>query len=88
MSYNVAWSSPAKRAISRLPEKVATAIVEHVYAVIAENPRRAGHSLRFELEGTFSARRADFRVIYEIINDASTVSILAIGHRSDIYRPR
>lgn len=88
MSYNVAWSSPAKRAISRLPEKVATAIVGHIYAVIAENPRQAGHPLQFELEGTFSARRADFRVIYEIIDDASTVSILAIGHRSDIYRPR
>lgn len=88
MSYNVAWSSPAKRAIGRLPEKVATAIVEYVYAVIADNPRQAGHPLQFELEGTFSARRADFRVVYEIHDDVSTVSILTIGHRSDIYRPR
>jgi mRNA-degrading endonuclease RelE of RelBE toxin-antitoxin system len=88
VSYAVAWSSPAIRAISRLPEKVATAIVEHIYAVIAENPRQAGHPLHFELEGTYSARRADFRVIYEIDDDTSTISISTIGHRSDVYRPR
>ena len=88
MSYDVAWSASAKRAIGRLPEKAATAIVEYIYAVIAENPRRAGHPLHFELEGTYSARRADFRVIYEIHADTSTISIVTIGHRSDVYRSR
>ncbi len=74
--------------MSRLPEKVATAIVEYIYAVIAENPQRAGHPLHFELEGTYSARRADFRVIYEIHDDTSTITIATIGHRSDVYRPK
>jgi mRNA-degrading endonuclease RelE of RelBE toxin-antitoxin system len=88
MTYHVAWSSPARRAISSLPEKAATAIVEFIYATIADNPQRSGHGLHLELAGQFSARRGDFRVIYEIGDDTETITIQAIGHRSDIYRPR
>lgn len=88
MTYEVAWSSPARRAIAHLPQKVATAIVEYIYAAIADNPQRAGHPLRLELAGRYSARRGDFRVIYEIDDERTTITIQAIGHRSDIYRQR
>ena len=88
MSYAVVWSSPARRSIGTLAEKTATAVVEYVYTVVAENPQQAGHVLHFELEGMYSARRGDFRVIYKIDDTASTVLIVAIGHRSDIYRAR
>ena len=88
MSYDVAWSSPARRAITNLPEKAATAVIEYIYATIADNPQRAGHQLHFELAGRYSARRGDFRVIYEIDHDRETITIQAIGHRSDIYRQR
>ena len=88
MSYAVVWSSPARRSIGTLPEKTATAIIEYVYAVVAEDPHRAGHALHFELVGIRSARRGDFRVVYEIDDVTSSITIAAIGHRSDIYRPR
>ncbi len=88
MSYAVGWSSAARRSIGTLAEKAATAVVEYIYAVVAENPHQAGHELHFELEGMHSARRGDFRVIYTIDDEATTVLIVAIGHRSDIYRPR
>ncbi len=88
MTYEVAWSSPARQAIAHLPQKVATAIVEYIYAAIADNPQRAGHPLRLKLAGRYSARRGDFRVIYEIDDDRTTITIRAIGHRSDIYRQR
>ena len=88
MTYDVAWSSSARRAIGNLPEKAATAIVEYIYATIADNPHRAGHPLHLELAGRYSARRGDFRVIYEIDDHTKTITIQAIGHRSDIYRQR
>lgn len=81
---DVAWTPTAKRALRRLPEKVATAVVEFVYGPLAENPHRVGHALRFELDGLHSARRGDFRVIYRITD---VVTIVAIDHRADIYRP-
>ncbi len=55
---------------------------------IAENPRRAGKALVGELEGLWSARRGDFRVIYEIDKATQTVVIIRVQHRADVYRPR
>lgn len=86
--FDVEWASSALRSLDRLPEKIATACIEFVYGGLAENPHRVGRALRFDLEGKHSARRGDFRVIYEIDDQLHVVRILAIDHRSDIYRPR
>lgn len=81
----IAWSPTAKRALVRLPEKVAAAVVEFVYGPLAENPQRVGKALRFELEGLHSARRGDFRIIYRV---GDQVTIVAIEHRADAYRQK
>ncbi len=86
--FEIEWTSSALRSLDRLPEKIATACVEFVYGGLAENPHRVGRALRFDLEGTHSARRGDFRVIYEIDDDRHVVTVIAIDHRSDVYRPR
>ncbi|XVX20070.1 type II toxin-antitoxin system RelE family toxin [Actinomycetota bacterium] len=82
-SHEIVWTPTAKRALQKLPEKVATAAIEFIYGPLAANPRRVGKALRFELDGLHSARRGDYRVIYRI--DAR-VTILAIEHRADAYR--
>jgi mRNA-degrading endonuclease RelE of RelBE toxin-antitoxin system len=86
--YAIEWAGPAKRALTRLPEKVATAAIEFIYGPLAENPRRVGRPLRFELEGTHSARRGDYRVIYQVDDRRRRVTVLTIDHRSDVYRRR
>jgi mRNA interferase RelE/StbE len=86
--FEVAWSPSALRDLARLPEKVATAVVEFVYGALADNPRRVGHELRFELDGKYSANRGDYRVVYEIDDKGRAVTIFAIDHRSKIYRSR
>jgi mRNA interferase RelE/StbE len=86
--YAVAWTATSRRALARLPEKVATAAVEFIYGSLAETPRRVGKSLQFGLAGLHSARRGDYRVIYRIDDDVRTVTVMAIEHRSDVYRPR
>ena len=85
--FDVQWASSALRSLDRLPESIATACVEFVYGSMAENPRRVGRALRFDLEGKHSARRGDFRVIYQIDDQQHVVTIIAIAHRSDVYRP-
>jgi mRNA-degrading endonuclease RelE of RelBE toxin-antitoxin system len=86
--YAVAWTATARRSLVRLPEKVATAAVEFIYGSLAETPRRVGKPLQLGLSGLHSARRGDYRVIYRIDDDLRTVTIMAIEHRSDVYRPR
>jgi mRNA interferase RelE/StbE len=86
--YAIAWTAPARRALARLPEKVATATVEFLYGSLAANPHRAGKPLKLELAGLHSARRGDYRVIYRIDDHRRRVDAVAIEHRSDVYRPR
>jgi mRNA-degrading endonuclease RelE of RelBE toxin-antitoxin system len=86
--FDIVWTGPARRALRRLPEKLATAIVEFLYGSLSENPRRVGKPLTLGLTGLHSARRGDYRVIYRIDDDAQVVEILAIEHRADAYRQR
>ena len=85
--FAIAWTAPAKRALVRLPEKVATAVVEFLYGSLAANPHRVGKPLTLGLAGLHSARRGDFRVIYRISDGERRVDVLAIEHRADVYRP-
>ncbi|MEE6283260.1 type II toxin-antitoxin system RelE family toxin [Georgenia sp. MJ170] len=84
--YEVAWTPSAKRALRRLPEKVAVATVEFIYGSLVEQPWRIGKPLRFQLEGLHSARRGDYRVIYRI--EDTRIVITEIDHRADAYRRR
>jgi mRNA-degrading endonuclease RelE of RelBE toxin-antitoxin system len=49
---------------------------------------QVGRPLRFDLVGKHSARRGDFRVIYEVDDDSHRGAVVAVDHRSDVYRPR
>lgn len=86
--YQIEWAPPARRALERLPEKVAGAAVEFIYGPLAQAPQRVGHALRFELAGLHSARRGDHRIVYRIIEPQRRVIIEAIAHRGDVYRGR
>ena len=86
--FAIAWTAPGRRALARLPEKVTTAAVEFPYGSLAANPHRVGKPLKLGLDGLYSARRGDYRVIYRIDDQHRRVNVMAIEHRSDIYRPR
>jgi mRNA-degrading endonuclease RelE of RelBE toxin-antitoxin system len=81
-------AASAERQLARLPERVAAAVVEFMIGPLCENPRRVGHPLQRELAGLWSARRGAYRVALAIDDEATTVTILRIEHRSDVYRPR
>jgi len=42
--------------------------------------------LRRELAGLWAARRGPYRVVYEIDDEAMTISVLRVDHRADVYR--
>jgi mRNA interferase RelE/StbE len=86
--YQVEWTRSALRRLDRIPDKAAAACIEVIYRPMVENPARVGGALRLDLAGKRSARRGDFRVIYEIDDKARVVTIIAIDHRSDAYRTR
>jgi mRNA interferase RelE/StbE len=86
--YEIFWSSPGKRLLRRVPEKIALAAIEFAHSRLRENPHRMGKPLGLELEGSHSARLGDFRIVYEIDEPRHRVIVLTVEHRSDVYRRR
>jgi mRNA interferase RelE/StbE len=85
--YEVQLAPPARRALAGgLPPAVAAAVIEFLSGPLAEAPFRVGKPLRNELEGKWSARRGEYRVIYTINARVVTVTVLTIAHRRDAYR--
>jgi mRNA interferase RelE/StbE len=87
VTYRIELTPAARRALTELlPEAAAVACWEFIRGPLAENPHRVGKPLRGQLEGRHSARRGQFRVIYQIFDDRVVVRVVHIAHRSDVYR--
>lgn len=84
--YEVEITPEGLRHLNRLPEKVREAALAAILGPIAENPQRLGKPLLGELEGLHSARRGDYRIIYEIFEVEQIVLIHRVQHRRDVYR--
>jgi mRNA-degrading endonuclease RelE of RelBE toxin-antitoxin system len=66
--------------------RVAGAIVEFVYSAVAHEPYRVGKPLRFDLAGQYSARRAEYRIVYRVDDTKGEIEVLRVGARRTIYR--
>ncbi|MEX1038591.1 MAG: type II toxin-antitoxin system RelE/ParE family toxin [Acidimicrobiia bacterium] len=86
--WDLVVAGPARRAIDRLPAKVALAVLDYLVGPLLENPHRVGKPLRGDLTGLHSARVGAYRIVYEINQASRTVQVIYIDHRADIYRPR
>jgi mRNA-degrading endonuclease RelE of RelBE toxin-antitoxin system len=82
----VIFTSPARRDLEHIPPRIVAAIVEFVFGDLAQAPRRVGKPLRRQLEGSYSARRGPYRILYKIKDSVKQIEIVRIDHRADIYR--
>jgi mRNA interferase RelE/StbE len=84
--YEVHFSAPAKRALSEtLPEAVAAAAFEFITFALAADPKRVGKQLRPPLHPRYSARRGEYRIIYQLDDRINRIDIISITHRRDAY---
>ncbi len=86
--YEVEITKEGLRHLDRLPPKVRDAAIALMLGAMAESPRRVGKPLVGDLAGLWSARRGDYRIVYEIDDDARTLLVHRVQHRRDIYRSR
>ena len=88
--YEIRFQPAARRAIAkRLPEAVATAVLEFCEAALAVNPQWVGKPLFGPLAGCHGARRGTYRIVYRIDENNRVVHVLDIDHRAEIYhRPQ
>ena len=74
------------RHLNQLPGTVRDAAIQAILGRIAERPRRVGEPLVGELARLHSARRGEYRVIYEIDDDRKVVIVHRVQHRRVVYR--
>lgn len=96
--YEVEITPEGLRHLDWLPERVRFVALETILGPIPENPQRGralgwkvwslGKPLVGELEGLHSARRGDYRIVYEVLEEDQVVVIHRVQHRRDIYRRR
>lgn len=86
MSYEVIFAATARRDLERIPPRIVAAIIEFVFGDLALTPKRVGKPLKRQLEGSYSARRGPYRIIYDIDDVANRIEILRVDHRADVYR--
>ncbi|MGH3655439.1 MAG: type II toxin-antitoxin system RelE family toxin [Micromonosporaceae bacterium] len=86
--YTAALTAAAGRSLQALPPRVAEALVAFIFEGLAANPRLRGKPLERDLEGLWSARRGDYRILYRLDDDTKTVHVIRIAHRADAYRRR
>lgn len=82
-TYNITISRTAQKQLDKLSDNIADRLIDAIYS-LAENPRPTGYK---KLKGRNGCRIrvGDYRIIYEIFDSELLVSIIALGHRKDIY---
>jgi len=84
MSYAVFILRRAQKELAQLPAAVYEQAKETI-RTLGEEPRPPGCKKLTGREG-WRIRIGDYRIIYEIDDARSVVTVLDIGHRRDIYR--
>lgn len=84
MSYSISILRRAQKELEDLPGDAYERVKEGI-RTLAEDPRPIGCLKLTNREG-WRIRIGSYRVIYEIDDEQSTITILQIGHRRDIYR--
>ena len=84
MLYKIDIEKKAAKSLEKINEpdysRIKTAIIN-----LAKDPRPMGYR---KLKGrpAFRITIGNYRIIYEIIDNKLLITIIAIGHRKDIYR--
>lgn len=84
-TFDIEWKSSAIKELRRLDKKITPRIVKAIEA-LSSNPfpsrvrklRGGEHSYRIHV--------GDYRVIYTVFEDQSSLQIARIRHRGDVYR--
>ena len=83
MAYRVTLRKRAVKALEKVNEPCYTALKQAIYN-LANNPRPQGYKKLKGRDG-YRIRVADYRIIYDIFDDALLIDVIDLGHRKDIY---
>lgn len=86
MSFSIQIKGSAARDLERIAKADRLRLVDAIDR-LPENPF-LGSALKGELRGLRRLRVGDYRVLYEVRQDALIVLVVRVAHRRDVYRRR
>jgi mRNA interferase RelE/StbE len=82
--YRILIERSVVKFLKHIPEKDYYPIKAKIQS-LAHDPRPYG-SIKLKGRNAYRVRQGDYRIIYEIRDQALIVSIITVGNRKDIYR--
>ena len=83
-SYRLLIKASAAKELEATPKKDRTRLASRIGG-LATTPRPPG-SEKLSGEEKYRIRQGDYRILYLIADASSTVTIVKIGHRREVYR--
>jgi mRNA interferase RelE/StbE len=83
MAYKVTIRKSALKSLEKISSPYYEAIKKAILE-LAENPRPHGYKKLKGREG-LRIRVADYRIIYDVLDNELIVDVIALGHRKEIY---
>ena len=83
--YSIRFVESAARSLKKLPVGPRLRIAARIEA-LADNPYPPGTRKMAGEEHAYRIRVGDYRVVYDVLDEAIIVLVLRIGHRKDVYR--
>ncbi|MFG1690593.1 type II toxin-antitoxin system RelE/ParE family toxin [Gemmatimonadota bacterium] len=83
-SYELLIKPSAVKELEALPKKDRRRIVARIQDM-GEEPRPPGCE-KLTGHDRYRLRQGNYRVLFEVDDEAHTVTVVKIGHRSDVYR--
>ncbi|MBD2357204.1 type II toxin-antitoxin system RelE/ParE family toxin [Tolypothrix sp. FACHB-123] len=85
MIYEVKFTKGARKAFMKLSPELQNRIQTKIENLAIE-PRPNGVKKLKGQENSYRVRVGDYRIIYDIFDDILLVTVVEIGHRSNIYK--
>jgi mRNA interferase RelE/StbE len=85
-SYKLSIKPSAGKELEAVGSKADRTRIVAKIAALATNPRPHGSEKLAGYDDRYRIRQGNYRVVYEIDDDASHVTIYKIGHRREVYR--
>jgi addiction module RelE/StbE family toxin len=82
--YTIIIAPRARKEIDNLQPNI-KARIGNALSLLAEDPF-IGKALKADLEGLYSYRVGDYRIIYDIVRRTLIIQVLKVMHRRDVYR--
>ncbi|MBE9215992.1 type II toxin-antitoxin system RelE/ParE family toxin [Plectonema cf. radiosum LEGE 06105] len=85
MSYEIQISKSASKQIKKLSSELQERIQTKIDSLAIE-PRPDGVKKLKGRENAYRIRVGDYRILYDIFDDILLISVVEVGHRSNIYQ--